>query len=147
MTVERFPVEASHILFFARAIGDENPDFAEGRVAPPTFAIAAAQFDPEWPLRPRPGTPWFGSGREASGAHAESRGALHAEQHFEIHTPMRPGRVLRVIEREGRSWEKQSKRGGTLCFTETLHEYRDVETDELVVTARQVGVREQEPVA
>ena len=25
MTIERFPVEAGHILMFARAIGDTNP--------------------------------------------------------------------------------------------------------------------------
>lgn len=54
MAVERFPVEASHVLMFARAIGDENPVYtnpsspeaaAFGNViAPPTFTIAGAQF-------------------------------------------------------------------------------------------------------
>ena len=48
MAAERFPVEASHILMFARAIGDPNPAYrdadspeakaAGGIVAPPTFA-------------------------------------------------------------------------------------------------------------
>lgn len=28
MTGQPFPVEAGHILMFARAIGDENPDYA-----------------------------------------------------------------------------------------------------------------------
>jgi acyl dehydratase len=77
MAVERFPIEASHILMFARAIGDENPVYADseaakasevgGIVAPPTFAIASAQFDPDYPLRPKAGRTWFGSGKHASG--------------------------------------------------------------------------------
>ena len=38
MTIERFPVEATHVLMFARAIGDPNPaysdpDSAEARAA------------------------------------------------------------------------------------------------------------------
>ena len=30
MAVERFPVEAGHILMFARSIGDANPVYAVG---------------------------------------------------------------------------------------------------------------------
>ena len=73
----RFPVEAGHILLFARAIGDPNPiygdpDYATGTevggiIAPPTFMQASAQFDPDYPLRPKVGQSWFGSGREPSG--------------------------------------------------------------------------------
>jgi len=29
MAVDRFPVEASHIMMFARAIGDPNPAFSD----------------------------------------------------------------------------------------------------------------------
>ena len=77
MPAERFPVEASHIMMFARAIGDPNPAYrdaespqaeaAGGIVAPPTFAMASWQFEPEHPLRPDPAKPWFGSGREPTG--------------------------------------------------------------------------------
>ena len=49
MTVERFPVEAGHIMIFARAIGDENPaqgvDLAkrfEGRARPPGGKVPPA---------------------------------------------------------------------------------------------------------
>ena len=61
MPIERFPVEAGHILLFARAIGDNNPAY-HGAItgtdpvpAPPTFVQASAQFDPEYFLRPQPG--------------------------------------------------------------------------------------------
>ena len=69
----RFPVEAGHIMMFARAIGDANPRFyeetagAKGVVAPPTFVQASAQFDPDYPLRPKIGQRWFGSGRDPAG--------------------------------------------------------------------------------
>ena len=77
MAVERFPIEAGHVLMFARAIGDPNPVYANaeyaaasevgGIIAPPTFVQAGAQFDPDYGLRPKIGRPWFGSGRTPSG--------------------------------------------------------------------------------
>lgn len=153
MVARRFPVEAGHIMMFARAIGDENPVYYEetaadtdmgGVIAPPTFVMAAAQFDPDYMLRPKPGQPWMGSGRTPSGtAGQEGSGGggtgLHAEQHFTYHRPIRPGDVLTAESREGRRWEKQGKRGGTLKFSETVVDYRDA-AGELVVTARMVGV-------
>ena len=163
MAAERFPVEAGHIMLFARAIGDPNPAYADpdsaeakaagGIVAPPTFAMANWQFEPEHPLRPNPAKPWFGSGREPTGrvttggGGGGGGGGLHAEQHFEYHQPMRPGMVLTGSQKEGATWEKESKRGGTLKFSETVTEFRDASTGELVVTARMVGVRTERPVA
>ena len=163
MAAERFPVEAGHIMMFARAIGDDNPIYRDaayaaatdvgGIIAPPTFVQASAHYDPDYPLRPHPGQPWFGSGRTPSGRSqgaagdggaasggAPSGGGLHAEQHFEYHRPLRAGETLTVIQRPGRSWEKQGRRGGNLQFRETITEYR-AEDGELVVTARGVGVR------
>lgn len=153
MTVERFPVEAGHILMFARAIGDTNAAYEgalrgdEAVPAPPTFVQASAQFDPDYFLRPQPGQPWFGSGREATGVHsaAASSGGLHAEQHYEYHRPLRSGGVLTATVRQGETWEKQGRRGGTLKFTETITEYRD-QTGELVITARGIGVRTEKVV-
>ena len=56
MAVGKFPIEASHIMMFARSIGDDNQiyydeDYAKGGetggiIAPPTFVQASAQFDP-----------------------------------------------------------------------------------------------------
>jgi hypothetical protein len=156
MTIERFPVEATHIMMFARAIGDTNPAFADpdspeamavgGIVAPPTFGMASSQFDPDNPLIPKPGQPWFGSGREPTGEKREGGGVLHAEQIFEYHQPMRPGMVLTGERRDGKTWEKQSKRAGRLLFSEMITELRDKSTGELVVTMRMVGVRTEKPV-
>jgi acyl dehydratase len=150
MAVERFPVESTHILMFARAIGDENPVYTDpsspqaaefgGVIAPPTFTMASSQFDPDAVLRPKKGQPWFGSGREPSGAESTSTGRLHAEQHFEYHRPLVAGEVLTATERDGSKWEKESKRGGTLKFEEKYIDYTNVDTGEPVVTARFVTV-------
>jgi acyl dehydratase len=77
MAVERFPIEAGHVLMFARSVGDPNPIYSDaehaaasevgGIIAPPTFVQASAQFDPDYGLRPRIGRPWFGSGKTPSG--------------------------------------------------------------------------------
>jgi acyl dehydratase len=157
MVVTRFPVEATHILMFARAIGDENPVYCDpdspearefgGVLAPPTFTMAASQFDPDYDLRPVLGEPWFGSGREPSGAPREASGRLHAEQHFEYHRPLRAGEVLAETERPGSTWQKPSRRGGTLTFQERVVDYTDVGTGELVVTARFVTVLPERAVA
>lgn len=156
----RFPVEAGQILQFARSIGDNNPvytdpDSAEakaagGILAPPTFTQAADHYEPDYIRRPEPGTPWFGSGREAiSAAHGafntEGGSGFHAEQRFEYHQPVRPGQVLTVEVRPGKQWEKQGRRGGRLLFTETVQEFRD-EQGELVVTATFVGVSTEQRV-
>ncbi len=65
---------------------------------------------------------------------------LHAEQHFEYHRHLRPGDVLRAETRPGKTWEKEGRRAGKLVFSETITDYRD-QNDELVITARSVGVR------
>jgi hypothetical protein len=146
VSAARFPVEAGHILLFARAIGDENPAYAGALdaagadiPAPPTFVQASAQFDPDYILRPQPGQRWFGSGRD-NGFAPESVNGLHAEQHFTYHKPLRAGMVLTATTRDGNQWEKVGRRGGTLQFSETITDYHDEQGD-LVVTARAVGVR------
>jgi len=143
MTAVRFPVEPGHILVFARAIGDESPEYRSALdgdaapLAPPTFVMASAHFDPDYPLRPTPGAEWFGSGG-GPGLLPEAGGALHAEQHFEYHRPVRAGDVLHPRSRVGRTWTKQGK-AGELVFTETITEFVDAGS-EPVVTTRSVGV-------
>lgn len=163
MAEYRFPVDASQIMLFARAVGDRNPiyydaDYASntevgGIVAPPTFVQAAAQYDPNFPLRPKIGEPWFGSGREPTGAKprekasdsgkdgaiGQSARVLHAEQKFLYHRPIRPGDVLTVTTKPGKRWEKEGKRGGALKFSEAISEFHN-QDGELVVTAIMVGV-------
>jgi acyl dehydratase len=162
MATKRFPVEAGHILMFARSVGDDNPVYSDeeaakkteagGIIAPPTFAQSSAQFDPDYGLRPKVGQPWFGSGKEPSGITRASGGGgggggggLHAEQHFEYHRPLRAGDVLTATTQPGKTWEKEGKRSGKLVFSESVTEYRD-QKGELVITARGVGVRTERPV-
>jgi acyl dehydratase len=150
MSVERFPVEAGHVLTFARAIGDDNPVYrdpgsaaaseAGGLIAPPTFTIASAQWDPDYPLRPKAGVQWWGSGAPATTA-PKGGGALHAEQHFTYHRPVRVADVLSATSRPGQTWEKTG-RSGKLVFSEQVTEFRDA-AGELVVTARSVSVLRQ----
>jgi acyl dehydratase len=152
-----FPVEATHIMMFARSIGDYSPEFhdadaasetdADGVIAPPTFLQSVAQFDPDYHLRLQPGKPWFGSGATPSGVEGKpaSSGGLHAEQHFEYTRSVRPGDVLSVSTHAGKEWEKESKRAGKLKFAERVTEYRD-QTGELVCTARSVTVTTERPV-
>ncbi len=151
------PVEATHILMFARALLDDNPIYRDAEaaagtevghiIAPPTFPRAVSQFDPGYFLRPKPGEKWFGSGRDATGLDgpAKSSGGLHAEQHFEYHRQLKPGDQLTVSTREGKTWEKESRRAGKLVFTERVSEYRD-QNGELAITARAVGVMTERPV-
>ena len=169
MAVERFPIEAGHIMLFARAIGDPNPIYydPEQAIAPPTFVQASAQFDPDYGLRPKIGRPWFGSGKTPSGlqrpAPAEKaeggssggggggggRGGggsgLHAEQHYEYHRPLKVGDVLTSTTTPGKRWEKEGRRAGKLVFAESVTEYRN-QDGELVVTARSVAVRTERAV-
>ena len=152
-----FPVEASHIMMFARAVGDYNPVYhdaeaakkteAGGIIAPPSFAQAVAQFDPEYHLRRHQGKKWFGSAKGPSGIEGKppSSGGLHAEQHYEYIRPLRPGDVLSVEIKPGKTWEKESKRAGKLTFRERIVEYRD-QNGELVMIARGVGVTTERPV-
>jgi len=179
MAAKHFPIEASHVMMFARAIGDHNAVYVDadeakasevgGIIAPPTFVAAAAQFDPDYGLRPRPDVPWFGSGKHPSGAMrsrpapatgggeagAAARtagggggggGGLHAEQHYEYHRHLRPGDVLTAKSRPGRTWEKESKRAGKLKFRETITEYYD-QHGELVIVARGVGMSTERVIA
>jgi len=145
---------------FARAIGDYNPiyfdaEHAKGTepgaiIAPPTFVQAGSQFDPDNALRPKPGKPWFGSGKRPTGLTSESGGGglgggLHAEQHFEYHRHLMSGDILTAEAKPGKTWEREG-RSGKLAFSEVITEYRD-QNGELVVTARLVAVMTQRPAA
>ena len=140
MPAEHFPIEAGHIMCFARACGDTNPafDYTDADrdpatvLAPLTFVQASVQYDPEYSLRPRPGAPWPGT-KPAGGMR------LHAEQHYEYRRAVRAGDVLRPNVLPSRSWQKEGRRGGTLAFTETVTEYAD-SAGEVVVVARSVTV-------
>jgi len=152
MTVERFPVEGGHIMMFARAIGDLDPAYhgamtGAPAIAPPTFVWAADHYDPDSAVRPKPGEPWVGSGSTPSGTGGPEPSdlGLHAEQRFEYHRPVREGDVLSAVDRPGRIWTKEGRRGGVLTFAERVTEYRD-QDGEPVVTSTLVTVRTARPV-
>jgi hypothetical protein len=159
MAVDKFPVEASHVMMFARSIGDPNDiyydeDYAKstdqgGVIAPPTFVQASAQFDPDYFLRPKIGQEWFGSAKGPTGITKKREssgggGGLHAEQHYVYHRQLKVGDVLTAEVKPGKSWEKEGRRGGKLLFSETVTEYRD-QNGKLVITATGVGVRTEKP--
>lgn len=141
MSDRLFPVEAGHVMMFARAIGDANPiyyggvDFVRDRadvVAPPTFVEASLHYDTEYPYRPRIGHRWFGSGRGPSGADpptpptgfGEGSGtSFHAETHIEYFDVLRPGDLLQVSEHSGPIWTKNGARGGRLRFAARVAEF------------------------
>ena len=164
MAVDKFLIEASHIMMFARSVGDSNPIYHDeeyaksteigGIIPPPTFAQSSAQFDPEYFLRPKVGGEgWFGSGKEATGSKPSSGSGggggaamgLHAEQHFEYHLPVKAGATLSATTKPGKAWEKESKRAGKLKFSESVTEYRNQNGD-LVITATGVGVQTERAV-
>ena len=151
MATQRFPVEAAHVMMFARAVGDPNPVYVDPEradgpcLAPPTFGIAADHFDPDYERRPRPGVPWFGSGARpisVEGGTQQPTGGgsgFHAQEHFSYHRPLRGGDVLFGSARPGANWHKQGRRGGKLSFREHLTEYRDAD-GEPVLTLSWVDV-------
>lgn len=150
-----FPVDRTAILNFAAALGETNPiywDEAYAKttplgtvIAPPTFAVASALWNPDAGLRgvrqipKRAEAPADAEKKEKRAGGGGSARLLHGEQRFEYHQPLRPGMRLRVSTRPGRTWEKEGKRGGKLRFSETVTEMRD-ERGELVVTATSVGI-------
>ena len=161
MAVDKFPIEAGHIMMFARAIGDANQIYCDeahaaktepgGIIAPPTFVQSSAQFDPDYFLRPKIGEEWFGSAKGPTGITKKKDGdggggggGLHAEQHYVYHRQVKAGDVLTATTKPGKTWEKQGRRGGNLVFSEAVTEYRD-QKGELVVTATGVGVRTERP--
>jgi hypothetical protein len=132
-TIDWFPIEAGHIHVFAGAIGDDvSPD----GLTPPTFGIAGPHFDPNYPLRPRPGRPWIASSTLAEDSLTGS--TLHAEQQFHHHRQVRAGDVLHAVSFARNAWQKQGRRG-LLYFAETITELRDA-SDELVIMARATTV-------
>ena len=153
--IGRFPIEAGQVLAFARAIGDQDPQYARVAdttagdlsdvVPPPTYVQASAHFDPEYPLRPKPGAPWPGSGRGPGVAGGETGRMLHAEQHFEYHRPLRVGDVLTAEVTQGDSWERTGRRGGKLTFREMITVYTDTAGERVVTVRSVVAITEKAP--
>jgi acyl dehydratase len=152
-----FFVDRTGILLFASALGETNPIYYDdahakstplgGVIAPPTFAVSSAHWNPDYGLKgvrripapaPKPATP-AAEGKAKGGGGLNLARVLHGEQRFDYHQPLRPGMTLTVTTRPGKTWSKEGKRGGVMHFTESVAEYRD-EKGELVVVATSVGI-------
>jgi hypothetical protein len=136
----RFPVDAVHVMLFARAVCDDNPAYCgEGAVfAPPTFTEALQQFIPGYPWRPRPGEPWPPTAKAAT-VGQPSTVVLHAEQRFTYTRTVRVGEVLVARKSTGNSWQKPSRAGGVLSFREIITDFYDSE-DAVIVSSVAVEV-------
>jgi|TARA_B110000263_G_scaffold75977_1_gene66436 hypothetical protein len=156
----KFQIDASQILFFARSIDDNNPlyvdvEYAKKKgykniIAPLTFIETHQQFDPNYKLRPNPDKQWPGTPRkkaekissnEKNVKKMSSRKGtgLHAEQHYEYHSLIYAGDIIRWEKGENKSWQREGKKGGKLIFTENIIHFYNQE-NVLVVTAKKVTV-------
>jgi hypothetical protein len=137
----KFPVEAGHIVQFARSLGNDILSFDDPHlIAPPTFIQCGTHFDPDWPFRPGNGQEPLSDELSESGTLiSASPRMLHAEQHFEYFRPVVPGMVLSVTTTPGRTWTKRGKHDTTLHFAESVSNYVD-DANQLVVRARLVAV-------
>lgn len=152
-----FFVDRTGILLFASALGETNPIYYDdaharstplgGVIAPPTFAVSSAHWNPDYGLKgvrripapaPKPATP-PAEGKPKGGGGLNLARVLHGEQRFDYQQPLRPGMKLTVTTRAGKAWSKEGKRGGVMHFTESIAEYRD-ENGDLVVVATSVGI-------
>lgn len=118
-------VEAGKIREFARATRSRNAAYiSEQATSPPTFLMAMAF--------------WSGPENAAWGdARPNLARVLHGEQEFIFHgPPPRAGTRLRAVARVDRVFDKQGKRGGSMQFVETVTEFREIGTGELVATCR-----------
>jgi hypothetical protein len=158
MADHEFPIDRTAILTFAAAIGETNRIYWDAAyaqatplgdvIAPPTFGIASAHWNPDYGLRGTRQIPARARAEQPAAAPRAAGGGggggsltrvLHGEQRFEYRRPLQPGMKLTVSTRPGKAWEKEGKRGGKLKFSETVTEYRD-ERGELVLVATSVGV-------
>lgn len=135
MTEDAFvvPIESSHVLQFARALGYEDE---HRQTPPPTFLVAADTFDPHFDRRPRTDRAWFGEGdgREQKGA-----SGFHARTAFVFHRSIEVGEQLSAVPRIGDVINKAGRRGGSLTFTDRVTDFVDA-AGEVVATVTWTNV-------
>ena len=89
MAVDRFPVEFSHIMMFARSVGDDNPIYPTPTTPRPPRRLGdrpadlrpgRAQFDPDYPPAPqgRQAVVRLGQGRRPASEEAGGEAAATA---------------------------------------------------------------------
>jgi N-terminal half of MaoC dehydratase len=120
-----FWVETGKVREFARATETKDRAYAEAQpVSPPTYLMAAVFW------QTAENAPWGDSP-------PDFRRLLHGEQEFVFHgPPPKAGHHLVGEVRIDSRYSKPGKRGGMMHFTETVTEYRDAETKEIVAEVR-----------
>jgi hypothetical protein len=124
-------VERGKIREFARAVKSDHPSYTTGEqpVTPPTFLTTSFH----WELDVAGANPW-------SALKVDQRRGLHAEQEYVFFgPPPRAGTRLFCRSRIDQVYEKQGRRGGTMCFAVMITEFRD-QSGKLVAEARMTGV-------
>ena len=104
-------VDPAHVAAFARALGDQNPAYADS--APPTYPIAFM-------------TEALSGGMEIFlelGLNFMT--LVHGEQEFEYARPIRPGETLTLTGRIADIYDKTSSSGGVLDFVVLETEGKD----------------------
>jgi acyl dehydratase len=149
MAAKHFPVEASHILMFARSIGDTNPVYqdaeqaaaseVEGIIAPPTFVQSSAQFDPGYGLRPRPGVPWFGSAKHASGLMGTRPSAATAESTPAPAAPAASAKEGAATEQSGGGSASRGGGGGGLHAEQHYEYHRHLRPGDVLTSKSRAG--------
>lgn len=109
-----FEVERGAIRKFAQAIGDPNPAYQSGEIAPPTFPTTFRVDIPGFDVDP-------------------SR-RLHGEEEYIYERPIRAGDVITVVRRVTDVYRREG-RLGLMTFVKMESEGRD-QSGELVFTAR-----------
>jgi hypothetical protein len=118
-------VETGKVREFAVATGSRDPAYAEAQpVSPPTF-LMTANF---WMTSEN--GPWGDSP-------PNFERLLHGEQEFVFHAPPpRAGTHLVGTMRIDRRYTKEGKKGGTMSFVETVTEYTEAGSSEVLVEVR-----------
>jgi acyl dehydratase len=117
-----YPIERGMVRRFARAVGDPNPRWQEGSVAPPTFVLAIGfeQFvDEVTSLVP------FGT-------------VLMGGTELECYQPIKPGDVITVVFKISSLRERQGKMG-KMAFMTFDSTYKN-QGEELVARCRQMVI-------
>jgi hypothetical protein len=135
-TAEPFemPIELGKIREFAKATKSSRPEYdGEEAIAPATFLMTAAF--------------WSGPDNTAWPAGSiDLARLLHGEQEFVFHgPPPAAGTRLRAQARIDRVFEKEGRRGGSMTFGESVIEFFDASTGELVAESRSTAIETAKP--
>jgi hypothetical protein len=128
-------VERGKVREFARATMSSHPAYVEEPepVSPPTFLVTNAFWAPQ------------GQSLFRKAADFDMRRVLDGGREFVFNgPPPRAGTRLTARSRVADIYEKEGKRGGTMTFLVTVHEFRD-QSGKLVAEMRSTVIQTGQP--